>query len=208
MTKVGIYNRYVLPKLVHFACQIEPITRQREKIVPLARGRVLEIGVGSGLNFPYYNRAQVSHLWALDPSDELRARAAKMAERLELDVEFIGLPGEEIPLETASVDSIVMTYTLCSIEDPAKALHGMHRVLKPGGQLLFSEHGAASEPRVLKWQNRLTPIWKKFSGGCHLNRRIDALLANAGFDISNIERAYIPGWRPGSFNYFGAATPR
>jgi ubiquinone/menaquinone biosynthesis C-methylase UbiE len=181
--------------------------RQREKVVPLARGRVLEIGIGSGLNLPYYDARKVSKLWGLDPSPEMTRIAERSARAVPFDVDFIGLPGEEIPLDNHSVDTIVMTYTLCSIPDTQMALQQMARVLKPGGSLVFCEHGAAPDPEVRRWQDRITPIWKRLGGGCHLNRAIPELIAQGGFRITALETMYIPGWRPASFNYWGTAAP-
>jgi len=181
--------------------------RQREKVIPLAQGRVLEIGVGSGLNFPYYNPNKVSKVYGLDPSLEIRLKAEKAARDLPFEVEFIGLPGEEIPLENKSIDTLVMTYTLCSIPDYLTALQQMLRVLKPGGHLVFCEHGLAPDLPVQKWQHRLTPVWKRLGGGCHLDRNIPELLQQGGFNKLEMETMYIPGWRPASFNFWGVARP-
>lgn len=204
---MGLYSKYVLPSVVHFTCSMRPNMRQREKVVPLARGRVLEIGIGSGLNLPYYDARKVSKLWGLDPSPEMTRIAERSARAVPFDVDFIGLPGEEIPLDNHSVDTIVMTYTLCSIPDTQMALQQMARVLKPGGSLVFCEHGAAPDPEVRRWQDRITPIWKRLGGGCHLNRAIPELIAQGGFRITALETMYIPGWRPASFNYWGTAAP-
>ena len=180
--------------------------RQREKIVPLAEGRVLEVGIGSGLNLPYYDRAKVEKVWGLEPSPEMIAMARKPADGVGFEVEFIGLPGEEIPLEDASVDTVVMTYTLCSIPEPELALRQMARVLKPGGRFLFCEHGQAPDESVRRWQERVNPVWKRFSGGCHLNRPIPRLIERGGFRVLELETMYLPGWRPGTFNYWGSAA--
>ncbi len=201
-----LYSKYILPKVVHLTCSIKPAMRQREKVVPLARGRVLEIGIGSGLNLPYYDASKVTKLWGLDPSPEMTRMAEKAARSVRFDVEFIGLPGEEIPLEDDSVDTVLMTYTLCTIPDTEQALRQMARVLKPGGELIFCEHGAAPDPSVRRWQDRLTPIWKRFGGGCHLNRAIPNLITQGGFRINEIHTMYLPGWRPATFNYWGSAT--
>lgn len=203
---MGIYSRYVLPRLVHLACTAEPTMRQREKIVPHARGTVLEIGIGSGLNLDYYDPERVSKVWGLDPSPELTQRAVEAATAVPFDVEIVPALAEEIPLETGSFDTVLTTYTLCSIPDAGSALCEMARVLKPGGQLLFCEHGKAPDPSVRRWQKRINPIWRRFSGGCHLNRDIPALIQSAGFEIAGLETMYLPGWRPGSFNYWGTAT--
>jgi len=205
---VGLYARYVLPRLIHFTCGLRPNMRQRAKVVPLARGRVLEVGVGSGLNFPYYDASQVTRVWGLEPAAEMIELARPAAAAVPFDVEFIGLPGEEIPLDDASVDTVLVTYTLCSIREPLPALRQMARVLRPGGRLIFCEHGAAPDPSVRRWQDRMNPLWRRFAGGCELNREIPALIEEGGFRVADLETMYLPGWRPGTFNYWGTASPR
>ncbi len=205
---MGLYSRYVLPKVIHFTCGLKPNMRQRAKVVPRARGRVLEVGIGSGLNLPFYDAEKVERLWGLDPSPEITQIAQQAAKAAPFEVEFIGLPGEQIPLEDGSVDSVVMTYTLCSIPDTAVALRQIRRVLRPGGELIFCEHGAAPDPSVRRWQDRVDPVWKRIGGGCHLNRDIPALIEAGGFRITDLDTMYIPGWRPASFNYWGAAVPQ
>jgi ubiquinone/menaquinone biosynthesis C-methylase UbiE len=203
---MGFYSKYVLPKLVHVACSTKPNMRQREKVVPLAHGRVLEIGIGSGLNFPYYDASKVTKVWGLDPSPDIMRMAERAALAVPFDVEFIGLPSDEIPLEGGSVDTVLVTYTLCTIPDTQPALRQMARVLRPGGKLIFCEHGAAPDPSVRRWQDRINPIWKRLGGGCNLNRAIPALIEEGGFGITGMETMYIPGWRPATFTYWGAAT--
>lgn len=203
-----MYSQYILPRVVHFTCGLKPNMRQREKVVPRALGRVLEVGVGSGLNFPFYDSTKVTKVWGLDPSLEMTRMAERPARSLPFEVEFIGLPGDEIPLEDNSVDTVLVTYTLCTIPDTAPALRQMSRVLRPGGELIFCEHGAAPDASVRRWQNRLNPIWKRFGGGCQLNRPIPALIEAGGFRIKSLDTMYIPGWRPASFNYWGTAVPR
>jgi len=205
---MGLYSRYILPKVVHFACGLKPNMRQREKVVPRAQGRVLEIGIGSGLNLPYYDSTKVSKVWGLDPSPEMTQMARRAAASLPFEVEFIGLPSDEIPLEDRSIDTVVVTYTLCTIPDTAAALRQISRVLRPGGELIFCEHGAAPDANVRRWQDRLNPVWKRLGGGCNLNRPIPALIEAGGFRIKNLDTLYLPGWRPASFNYWGAAVPR
>ncbi len=202
---MSLYEKYVLPKCLHWACSIKPIHRQREKVVPLAEGHVLEIGIGSGLNLPFYNREKITKLWGLEPTVEMRRQAARRAAQLEMDVEFLGLPGEEIPLADGSVDTVLMTYTLCTIPDAERALRGMARVLRPGGRLIFCEHGAAPDESVRRWQDRINPLWKKIAGGCHVNRPIPDLIQQGGFHINSVETMYLPGWRPLTFNYWGTA---
>ena len=203
---MGLYSKHILPKLVHLTCSTKPIMRQREKVVPLAHGRVLEIGIGSGLNLPFYDDGKVTKLWGLEPAPEMRRMAEKAARSARFGVELIGLVGEEIPLENNSVDTVLLTYTLCTIPDVEPALRGMARVLKPGGTLIFCEHGAAPEDSVRRWQDRINPIWKRLGGGCNLNRAIPDMIEQGGFRVTKMETMYIPGWRPASFNYWGTAT--
>ena len=200
------YDKYILPKLVHFTCGLNPNMRQREKVVPLARGAVLEVGVGSGLNFPYYDATSVRKVWGLDPSPELLEMAEEAADAAPFDVEFLGMPIEDLPLENGSVDTVLVTYTLCTVPDTTAALRQMSRVLRPGGQLIFCEHGAAPDAGVRRWQDRLNPLWRRISGGCELNRAIPTLIEEGGFRITGMDTMYLPGWRPGSFNYWGTAT--
>lgn len=205
---MGFYNRVVLPRVVHFACGQRPAMRQREKVVPLAEGRVLEVGIGSGLNLDYYDPGKVEKVWGLEPSPEMVKLAEEPAKTVDFEVEFIGLPGEEIPLEDGSVDTVVITYTLCTIPQTEPALRQMARVLAPHGKLLFVEHGAAPDAGVRRWQDRVNPLWRRLGGGCNLNREIPALIEQGGFHIESIETMYLPGWRPGNFNYWGSATAR
>jgi ubiquinone/menaquinone biosynthesis C-methylase UbiE len=203
---MGLYDRYVLPRLISLACSSKPNRKQREKVVPLAEGDVLEIGVGTGLNFPHYDTSKVRKVWGLEPSEGMRKLARKNLEGSELDVEMIDLPGEEIPLDANSVDTVVVTYTLCTIPDSQAALRGMRRVLRPGGKLLFCEHGLAPDLDVRKWQQRINPTWRRFAGGCNVNRDIPGLLGSSGFRVVVDERMYIPGIRVLSYNYWGTAV--
>lgn len=205
---MGLYSRYILPKVVHFTCGLKPSMRQREKVVPRARGRVLEVGIGSGLNLPFYDPAKVTKVWGLDPSLEMTRMAERIAGAVRFDVEFISLPGDEIPLADDSVDTVLVTYTLCTIPETILALRQMRRVLRSDGELIFCEHGAAPDANVRRWQNRLTPLWRRLGGGCHLNRPIPALIEAGGFRITSLDTMYIPGWRPASFNYWGTAVPQ
>lgn len=205
---MGLYSRYILPRLVHFTCGLEPAMRQREKVVPRAAGRVLEIGIGSGLNLPYYDAERVSRVWGLEPTPEMARMAEEAAAELDLEVELLEHPAEEIPLDDGSADTVVMTYTLCTIPEPEEALGEIRRVLRCEGSLLFCEHGAAPDAGVRRWQRRITPLWKHLAGGCHLDRDIPALIESAGFSIEDLETMYLPGWRPATFNYWGRAVPR
>ena len=202
---MGFYDKHVMPKLVHFVCGLEPTTRQRQKVVPLAEGRVLEIGIGSGLNIPFYDPDKVQHLWGLDPSAEMWAIAQKNAIEHHIDAEFVQSGAESIPLDDNSVDTVMMTYTMCTIPDVHAALEEIRRVLKPGGKLIFCEHGKAPDKSVQRWQDRVNPLWKKIGGGCNLNRPIPGLLDQAGFNSNDMQTMYLPGWRPATFNYRGTA---
>ena len=202
-----LYNKYLLPRLIHLTCSGEPHTRQRQKLVPLARGRVLEVGVGSGLNLPYYDPGEVTDVVALDPSPQVIRMAVRSAATASFDVTLVTAGSEDLPLDSGSFDTVLLTYTLCTIPDHESALREMARVLKPGGRLLFCEHGVAPDAGVRRWQNRLDPLWRHLGGGCHLNRDIPSLIRLGGFDIEGLETMYIPGWRPGSYNYWGSAVP-
>lgn len=202
---MGLYSRFILPRLVDWSCSLKPSMRQREKVVPLAKGRVLEIGFGSGLNIGYYDSAQVAHVWGLDPSAEAWKLAQEAVEKSEIEIEFLEAGAESIPLESGSADSIVVTYSLCTIPDRQAALGEIRRVMANDGRLIFCEHGAAPDKSVRKWQNRINPIWKLVSGGCNLNLDIPKLISEGGFSIDNLETMYLPGFKPATFNYWGVA---
>jgi ubiquinone/menaquinone biosynthesis C-methylase UbiE len=205
---MGFYEKHIVPRIINskFACGAKPISYQRKKVVPLAEGRILEIGIGTGLNLEHYDPSRVEKVIGLDPSEESWKIAGERATGLGFDVEFIGLPGEEIPLEANSVDTVLVTYSLCTIPDTRTALGGMRRVLRPGGNLIFLEHGFAPDPDVQKWQNRINPIWKRIAGGCHVNRKIPTLLEEGGFKVKNLETMYLPDTPQfAGFNYWGTA---
>lgn len=202
---MGFYSERILPAMTNKLCSSNPTQKQRQKIVPLATGDVLEIGIGSGLNIPFYDKEKVRKIWGLEPSAGMRARAQPLADASPIDIEFIDLPGEEIPLEDNSVDTVLMTYALCTIADTQAALKGMRRVLKPSGKLLYCEHGIAPDEKIQRWQNRLNSGWRKIAGGCHMNRDIVALLTAGGFTVIADERMYIPGIRVLCYNYWGSA---
>ena len=203
---MGFYGKYVLPTLIELAMKNKAAQAERVRFVPRASGEVLEIGVGSGLNIPIYGSG-VRKLYALDPSAELLRMAGRRAERAAFPVELLQHPAEAIPLGDGTVDSVVTTWTLCSIPDAAAALREVRRVLRPAGQLIFIEHGRSTDPSVVRWQDRVTPLWRKISGGCHLNRPIDRLLAQGGFEVSELERGYMAGPRIGAYLYRGIARP-
>jgi ubiquinone/menaquinone biosynthesis C-methylase UbiE len=203
---MGLYSRYLLPRLIDLACAGKPTFKQREKVVPRARGRVLEVGIGSGHNLPLYDGGQVEHVTGVDPSPELWKLAEERARDLDFGVEFVEAGAEEMPLATDSFDTAMITYTLCSIPDAAAALSEVRRVLRPGGELVFCEHGLSPDPGVSRWQNRLQPLWGKLSGGCHINREIPAMIEAGGFEIRDLETMYIPGVKVLSYNFWGAAV--
>ncbi|MFQ5335366.1 MAG: class I SAM-dependent methyltransferase [Flavobacteriales bacterium] len=179
---------------------------QRQKIIPLAKGLVLEIGLGSGLNLQYYDPGKVTRLWGLEPSAEMWKTAQSKIGNIPIDFVYLQASAEDIPLEDELVDTIVMTYTLCTIPNPLKALSEMRRVLLPTGKLLFCEHAEAPDRRVSNWQRWLNPVWKNIAGGCNLNRDIPALITSGGFVINKLETLYLPGWRPASYNVWGQAV--
>ena len=199
------YDRYVLPYLIDIACNIKAVRRQRRKVVPLARGLVLEIGIGTGLNLEYYDKNTVERIVGLDPGLAMHHLAQKRVEQAGLTVELVGLSAEMVPFAAGTFDTVVVTYSLCTIPDPAAALKEMRRVLKGGGKLIFCEHGLAPDSSVRRWQDRLTPLWSRLAGGCHLNRDIPALLKEAGFRSEDMETMYLPGPRLLTYNYWGTA---
>ena len=200
------YEERILPHLMNFACSASPNQKQRQKIVPEATGEILEIGFGGGLNVPFYDPSKVKKIWALEPSEGMRRMAQPAVNGTDMDIEFIELPGEQIPLDDNSVDTVLVTYTLCTISDTEAALQGMRRVLKPQGRLLFCEHGKAPDENIARWQNRLNPVWSRIAGGCQMNRDIPALINEGGFNIEIDERMYIPGAKVLCYNYWGSAV--
>lgn len=206
---MNMYERYLLPRLIHCVCGSPIIEHQRRLVVPRAHGRVLEIGLGSGLNLPHYDRSRVECLWALEPSREMRELAAPRVAASGLDVRMLDMAGESLPLPDASVDTVLVTYTLCTIPDARAALDQMRRVLRPDGQLLFCEHGAAPDAEVRRWQDRLNGVWGRLAGGCNLNRAMLPLIEAAGFRIDDSHSAYLPRTpRFAGYNSWGSASPR
>jgi ubiquinone/menaquinone biosynthesis C-methylase UbiE len=204
---MGFYEEWILPALIDLSMRNKRLRPYRQRVAGAAEGRVLEVGIGSGLNLPFY-AGQVRDVVGLDPSPRLLARAQGTSHGMQLPVRLLEGSAERIPLADRSMDTIVMTWTGCSIPEIGTALRDMRRVLKIGGRLLFVEHGRAPDPGVARWQDRLDPLWIRFSGGCHLNRKIDDLLADAGFRIDRLETGYIAGPRIMTFLYEGAARPR
>jgi ubiquinone/menaquinone biosynthesis C-methylase UbiE len=202
---VGVYERHVLPRLIRAAMRQEILLPYRQRIVPAAEGRVLELGVGSGLNLALYEKA--THVIGLDPSSALLSTAHEAMTRARRPVDLLQASAESIPLVTHSVDTVVTTWTLCSIPDVSRALREARRVLKPSGRLLFVEHGRAPDAGVVRWQNLLTPAWRRIAGGCHLNRAIGQLVEQAGFRLEHVHTGYMKGPRLMTFMYEGSARP-
>lgn len=203
---MGLYSQFILPPLCDFAMRNHRFGPYRERLLSAAAGRVLEIGAGSGLNLTYYPLG-VRDIFALEPQAKL-LRMARRARRIRgLVVHFLEASGEAVPLDRRSIDTVVTTWTLCTIPDASLALGEMRRVLRPGGRLLFVEHGLAPDENVRRWQNRLTPAWRHIAGGCHLNRPIQTMIEDAGFRLERIETGYMNGPRPLSFLYQGSASP-
>jgi ubiquinone/menaquinone biosynthesis C-methylase UbiE len=202
---MGLYRRHVVPRLIELAMRQRVLQPVRERIVAAAEGRVLEIGAGSGLNLPLYG-AGARSIIALEPSPELLRRAKRLAAAAAVPVELVEGSGEALPFPDASVDTVVTTWTLCTIPDAAAALAEMRRVLRPSGALLFVEHGRAAEANVARWQDRLDPLWSRVAGGCHLNRPIDLLLREAGFRLDRVRNFRLPGPPTHNFMYEGRAA--
>jgi ubiquinone/menaquinone biosynthesis C-methylase UbiE len=204
MSRRGFYNRRVLPRLINAAMSRDDVAKLRASNVPRARGIVLEIGIGSGLNVPFYTGA-VERLLGVDPSPELLSMAREHTAKAPFPADLLTRGAESLPLADDSVDTVVMTWSLCSMANPSAALVEMRRVLRPGGVFIFVEHGLAPDAGVQKWQNRLTPMWRRFAGGCHLNRPVAALIRDAGFAIHSLRTGYLPGPKPMTFTYEGMA---
>ena len=203
---MGFYDKYVLPKVLNCTCGSKPIQYQRRKVVPLAKGVVLDVGIGSGLNIPFYDMSKIDKVLGLDPSEELNNIAKDVAEENKVNIDFMLCGAEDIPLPDNHVDTLLITYTMCTIPEVAEANREMLRVLKPGGKLIFCEHGLAPDSNIAKWQGRINPIWGKIAGGCNLNRNIPELITSAGFEIENLEQMYLPSTpRFAGYNYWGSA---
>jgi ubiquinone/menaquinone biosynthesis C-methylase UbiE len=201
---MSFYSTWLLPRAVDLVMQQKQMRPYRERIGQAATGRTLDVGIGSGLSLAFYGE-RTRQIVGIDPSAELLRFARKRADKVSIPVELLRGSAEAVPLEDQSVDTVVTTFTLCSVGDAAKALSEMRRVLKPGGKLLFAEHGRAPDPGVAIWQDRLTPLWSRVAGGCHLNRKPDDLIQSAGFRIDALETRYLKGPRPMGFVYEGCA---
>lgn len=204
----SLYDRWILPKLLSCACSSPPMMKQRAKVVPKAQGRVLELGIGMGLNLAFYDPTKVSEVIGVDPAPELRAAALAAPRDPRLKVRVEDGIAEALPFEDKSFDTVVCTFTLCSVHTPPAALAEARRVLKPGGRFLFCEHGLAPDEGVAKWQRRIEPIWKRLAGGCHLTRPVASAIAGAGFKLEKVETMYVPRTpRFAGWNEWGSALP-
>ncbi|MBN1238301.1 MAG: class I SAM-dependent methyltransferase [Gammaproteobacteria bacterium] len=203
---MGLYDTRILPVLIHAAMRQQNLTAYRRRVAAEAFGDVVEIGVGSGLNFPFYTAA-VKRVIGIDPSAGLLRRAARAAEGCSFRVDLLQASAEALPLADRSADTVVTTWSLCSVPDVGRALSDMRRVLRPSGRLLFVEHGRSADAAVVRWQDRLTPAWKRVAGGCHLNRSMAELIEAAGFAVDRLETGYMKGPKPMTFMYEGSARP-
>ena len=201
---MGLYNKYILPKFLNCACGSKPINYQRQKVVPLAKGKVLDIGIGSGLNIPFYNSDKIDKVIGIDPSHELIELAKELANDSKASIELVIGSAESIPYPDNFFDTVLVTYTMCTIPNVAIANKEMWRVLKDDGRLIFCEHGLAPDKKISKWQNRIDPFWGKIAGGCHLNRDIQKLITDAGFSFESLDKMYIPNTpKFAGYNYWG-----
>lgn len=206
---MAFYKDHVYPHLVTVLGNPRPIEEIRQRIVPLAQGSVLEIGVGPGVNFSHYNPSRVSKVYALEPNPGMLRRAEDRRRRTKVEIEFLDLPGERIPLRDASVDTVVSTFTLCTIPGVVEAIQGLRRVVKPGGLFIFFEHGLSPDPSVRRWQERSEPLFRWAFQGCHVTRDIPSLIRNGGFEIDQMDTGYVaPFPKSGSYCFWGAAHPR
>ena len=201
---MGLYDKYILPKFLNCACGSKPINYQRQKVVPLAKGKVLDIGIGSGLNIPFYNSDKIDQVIGIDPSHELIELAKELANDSKASIELVIGSAESIPYPDNFFDTVLVTYTMCTIPNVSIANKEMWRVLKDDGRLIFCEHGLAPDKKISKWQNRIDPFWGKIAGGCHLNRDIQKLITDAGFSFESLDKMYIPSTpKFAGYNYWG-----
>ena len=206
---MSLYDKYVLPKFLNCACGSKPVARQRKKVVPLAEGKVLEVGIGSGLNLPFYDKSKIDELWGLDPSEELSEMARKVADSEQMEVNFISSGAEEISLPDDHFDSVLVTYTMCTIPEVHRANTEIKRVLKNDGKMIFCEHGEAPDANIRKWQKRINPFWGLIAGGCNIDRKIPNLIQESGFDIVEMEEMYLPSTpKIAGYNYWGYAVSK
>jgi len=204
---INLYDKYILPHLLNCSCNTKPFTVQRKKVIPLATGKVLEVGIGSGLNLPFYQKDSIKEIWGLDPSKELLLMAKKKAKAENMDVQFLNATAESIQLDDNFFDTVVVTYTMCTISNLNQALSEIKRVMKIDGRLIFCEHGASPEPGVFVWQNRLNKVWSKISGGCNINKDIPSIIESSGLVVSQLETMYLPKTsKILGYNYWGFAV--
>ncbi len=203
---MGFYDKHILPHLINCACGLPAMMGQRAKLIPMAKGRVLELGIGTGLNLSFYDAQKVSAIIGVDPATEMHKKANQRAAEINIPVETVALELEQIAAEDNSFDTAVTTFTLCTIPDAVAALQEVRRVLKPDGELLFCEHGLSPDASVHAWQQRLQPIWKPLAGGCHLDRDIPTIIADGGFRIVEMEKRYLKGPKPMTYVYRGRAV--
>ena len=205
---MSFYEKYILPRFLNCACASEPITYQRKKVVPLAEGKILEVGIGSGLNLPFYDKSKIEEIWGIDPSEELNAMAKKVAIEECVNVNFITSSAEDIPFPSDYFDTVLITYTMCTIPSVLQANKEIRRVLKSSGKMIFCEHGISPDENIKKWQKRLNSIWGKIAGGCNINRNIPMLIKSSGFKIIEMDEMYLPKTpRIAGYNYWGYAKP-
>ena len=203
---MSLYNKYILPKFLNCACGSKPINYQRQKIVPLAKGKVLDIGIGSGLNIPFYNSDKIDQVIGIDPSHELIDLAKDLANKSRVSIDLVIGSAESIPYPDNFFDTVLVTYTMCTIPNVVIANKEMWRVLKDDGSLIFCEHGLAPDKKISKWQNRIDPFWGKIAGGCHLNRDIQKLITDAGFSFESLDKMYLPSTpKFAGYNYWGVS---
>lgn len=204
--RMSLYQKYLLPKLLNWAMKAPALSKLRSELIPSAEGKVLEIGMGSGLNLPHYDG--ISGLIGLEPSEELQNLAEDMLTHADFPSEMLTGSAEDIPLESNTFDTVVMTWTLCSVTDPVLALSEIKRVIKPGGKVIFAEHGKSPDQNIRKLQKTLNPLWSRIAGGCQLNREIVDLYESSGFKFKSMERGYLEGPKFATYNYRGVAALR
>lgn len=203
------YRDRVYPHIVTALGNPKPIQKIRQQVIPLAQGTVLEIGVGPGVNFIHYDPAKVTKLYALEPNHGMIQMAEQQRRRTELNVEFVDLPGERLPLEDNTVDTVVSTFALCTIPGVSQAIQGIRRVLRPDGRFIFFEHGLSPDPDVSRWQRRTEPLFQWAFEGCHVTRDIPTLIKEAGFEIEQMDTDYLaPFPKSGSYCFWGIARPQ
>ena len=201
-----MYDKYILPYVLNCTCGQKPFVKQRQKLVPMAKGKVLEVGIGSGLNMPYFDTSKIISVVGIDPSEELIQLAEKRIDDSMPDVDFVISKAEEMQFNDNSFDTVLITYTMCTVDDVLASLMQIKRVLKSDGQLLFCEHGLAPDEKIVKWQNRINKFWPTISGGCNINKNIPHLIGEAGFTMPNMEQMYLPKTpKIFGYNYWGTA---